>query len=111
MYWGLRTLGEPKIPANPLLHKCSTEAARETHAETGEPKDVYVDGITWRFEYVKGRSGHSVSTGDPREFLSNLSKKRGGHVCGIGLEVFVTFDKKCSDRRRKYTRLQTDFQR
>ena len=78
---------ELKVPADPLLHKRSTEAARETHAETGEPKDVYVDGITWRLECPNCRSG------------------------GIGLEVFVTVNKECSDGRRKYTRLETNVQR
>jgi hypothetical protein len=102
---------ELEVPADPLLHKRSTEAARETHAETDEPKDIYVNGITWRFECVKGRRVQVVSIRDPRKFLSDLSKKRGGHVGGIGLEVLVTFDKECSDRGGEYTRLEDRFSR
>jgi hypothetical protein len=43
-------LGEPIVPADPLLDECGTEAAGESDDETEEPKDIYVDGITWRFE-------------------------------------------------------------
>jgi hypothetical protein len=66
MSWRLRTLSEPKIPADPLLHKRSTEAARETHAETDEPKDVYVVGITWRFEYVRSEGSSGLHLKSPQ---------------------------------------------
>jgi hypothetical protein len=101
---------ELKVPADPLLHKRSTEAARETHDETDEPKDIDANGITWRFECVSARRVQMLSIRDPHKFLSDLSKKRGGHVAGIGLEVLVAFDKECSDRRGEYTRLKTNFQ-
>jgi len=50
MYWGVRMPGELKVPADPLLHKRGTEAARETNGEAEEPKDIHVNGITTRFE-------------------------------------------------------------
>ena len=68
-------LSELAVPANPLLHQGSTETARESDAETEEPKDVYVNGKTWRFKCVKCWSVKVISIRDPRKFLSNLSKK------------------------------------
>jgi hypothetical protein len=50
MCWRVCLLGEPKVPTDPLLHKCGTEAARECDDEAEEPKDIHVNGITWRFE-------------------------------------------------------------
>jgi hypothetical protein len=44
---------------------------------------------------------------DPRQFLSNLLKKPRRHVGGIWLQILVTFDEECSNRRREYTRLET----
>ncbi len=35
--------GELKVPADPLLHERSTEAAREADAEAEEPKNIYAD--------------------------------------------------------------------
>lgn len=104
-------LSELAVPANPLLHERGTETARESDAETEEPKDIYVNSKTWRCECVKRRRGKLISIREPRKFLSNLSKKRSGHVGGIGLEILVTFDKECSNRRGKYTRLETILQR
>jgi hypothetical protein len=96
---------ELSVPANPLLHKGSTETAREGHAETEEPKDIYVNGKTWRFEWLKRLRVRL----DSRQFLSNLLKKPSRHVGGIWLEIFVTFDEECSNRRGKYTRLEIIF--
>jgi hypothetical protein len=50
MYWRVRLLGEPIVPADPLLHKCGTKTTRESDDEAEEPKDIHVDGITWRCE-------------------------------------------------------------
>jgi hypothetical protein len=89
------------VPANPLLHKGSTETAREGHAETEEPKDIDANCKTWSFEWLKRLRVRS------RQFLSNLLKKPSRHVGGIWLEIFVTFDEECSNRRGEYTRLET----
>jgi hypothetical protein len=35
--WRRGKLSEPEVSASPLLHKCSTEGARETEKETEEP--------------------------------------------------------------------------
>ena len=43
-------LGEPVVPADPLLHERGTEAAGESDDEAEEPKDINVDGITLRSE-------------------------------------------------------------
>jgi hypothetical protein len=43
---------------------------------------------------------------DPRQFLSNLLEKPSRHVGGIWLEILVTFDEECSNRRGEYTRLE-----
>jgi hypothetical protein len=91
------------------LHKRSSEAARERDAETEEPKDIYVNGITWRTEWFKRRRSQLISISDPHKFLGNLLKKPRGHVAGIGLEGLVTFDKECGNRRGEYTRLKTVF--
>jgi len=88
------------------LHKRSTEATGETDAEAEEPEDIYVDSITLRREWVKRRRGQGISIGDLNKFLSELSKKPGGHLAGIRLEVLVTFDEKCGNRRGEYTSLE-----
>jgi hypothetical protein len=46
-YWVMLELGEPYVPAEPLLHQRRREATRETEAETKEPKYVHVDESTW----------------------------------------------------------------
>jgi hypothetical protein len=43
MYWRLRIPDEFEASADPLLHKRSKEAARETDAETEEPKNIYAN--------------------------------------------------------------------
>lgn len=48
--WRVGMFGEPIIPTDPLLDKSGTEAAGESDDETEEPKDIDVDGPTWRFE-------------------------------------------------------------
>ena len=94
-------LSELVVPANPLLHEGSAETAREGHAETEEPKDIHVNGKTRSYKWLK-----RLRVGDPRQFLSNLLKKPGRHVGGIWLEILVTFDEECSNRRGEYTRLK-----
>lgn len=100
-------LREPIVPADPLLHKRGTEAARESDDEAEEPKDIHVDGITWRCERVEWLGGQVISIGDPDKFLGNLLKKPGGDIAGIGLEVLVTLDEECSNRCGEYARLET----
>ena len=88
------------------MHQCRTETARETEDETEEPKNIHVDGITWRPECVESRRGEVIPIGDPSEFLGDLLKKPRGHLGGIRLEVLVAFDEKCSNCRGEYTRLK-----
>lgn len=104
-------LGKPKVPADPLLHKCSTEAARERHDEAEEPEDIHLNGITWRFKRVERRGGQAISISDPHKFLGNLLKKPRGHISGIGLEALVTFDEECGNSCGENTRLKTIFKR
>jgi hypothetical protein len=101
MCWCVWVLGEPIVPADPLLNKSGTEAAGESDDEAEEPKDIDVNGITWSFEWVEGLRG------DADEFLGNLLKKPSGHVGGIGLEALVTLDEECGNGCGEYTRLET----
>ena len=60
-----------------------------------------MNGKTRSYKWLK-----RLRVGDPRQFLSNLLKKPGRHVGGIRLEILVTFDEECSNRRGEYTRLE-----
>jgi len=62
------------------LHKGGTETAGETDDEAEEPKDVYVNGITFGCERVKGLRGQAISIRDAHEFLRELLKKLRGHI-------------------------------
>ena len=110
MYWRLRIPDEFEASADPLLHKRSKEAARETDAEAEEPKDIHANSITLRCKWVKRRKGQGTSIGDPNKFLRNLLKKPRGHLVWIRLEILVTFDEERGNRRGEYTRLETIFQ-
>ena len=81
-YWVLGKLSESHVPAEPLLHQRGKQAAPETEAKTEEPKYVHMN----------------ESTSVP---------KVGGPLRGIGLEVLVAFDEKCSDRCGEYTCLDS----
>ena len=86
-YWHIWMLGKPDIPAKSLLYETGGEAARETEAETEEPKDVHVNDMTGGDKFVvQSRRRESCSVGDTRNFLSNLSKKTGGHIGRIRFE-------------------------
>lgn len=104
-------LGEPKVPANPLLHKRGTEATRETDDEAEEPKDIHLNGITLRFEWFERRRGQAISIRKPHNFLGKLLKEPRGHVGGIGLEALVTLDEESGNRCGEYTRLETILKR
>jgi len=72
MFWRLRIPDEFEASADPLLHKRSKEAARETDAKAEEPKDIHANSITSRGEWVKRRKGQGTTVGDPNKFLRNL---------------------------------------
>ena len=110
MYWRLRIPDKLEASTDPLLHKRSEEAARETDAEAEEPKDIYAYSITSRSEWFKRRRGQRSTIRDPSKFLRNLSKEPRGHLAGIRFEVLVTFNEECSNRRGEHTRLETIFQ-
>lgn len=100
-------LGEPNVPAEPLLYQSGAKAAGEAETEAEEPKNVHMNRISWGSKrVVKGRGCESISVGDPSEFLRDLLKKPGGHVGGIGPECLVAVDEKCSNRRRENTCLE-----
>jgi hypothetical protein len=111
MYWLLRIPDEFEVSTDPLLHKCSQEAARETDAEAEEPKDIHANSIALRCKWIRPyHRGQGVSIGDPNKFRRDLLKKPRGQLAGIGFEVLVTFDEECGNCRGEYTGLETIFQ-
>jgi hypothetical protein len=108
MYWLLRVPDEFEVSTDPLLHKCSKEAAREADAEAEEPKDIHANSVASRCKWIRYyHRGQRISIGDPNKFLRDLLKKPRGHLAGIGPEVLVTFDEERGNRRGEYTRLKT----
>jgi hypothetical protein len=72
--WRVGTQGEPTVPADPLLHKRGTEAAKQTETKTEEPKDVHADGITLGSKWFQRRKGDTIPIGDGSKPLGDLLK-------------------------------------